>query len=61
MPAGAAPGKELKSIADKILHFLFNPLQLGKPGKGASERSEEMHTHNFRAQEGTVFGKEKTG
>lgn len=56
MPAGAARGKELKSIADKILHFLFNRLQLGKLGKTASQRSEEMHTHNCRVQEGTGFG-----
>jgi len=48
VPAGAAPGKELKSIVDKILHFLFNRLQLEKPGKGASERSDEMHTQNCR-------------
>lgn len=53
----AAQGKELKSIAGNILYFLFNPLQLGKLGKAASERNEEMHTDNCRVQEGTVFGK----
>lgn len=38
LPAGAAPGQELKSIPDKkSLCFLFNRLQLGMLGEGASE------------------------
>lgn len=56
MPAGAAQGKELKSVAGNILYFLFNPLQLGK---GASEWNEEVHTDNCRVHEKTVFGKER--
>lgn len=57
MPAGAAQGKELKSIAGNILYFLFNPLQLGQLGKAASEWSEEVHTDNCRVQEETVLGR----